>query len=288
MKKLQLSILVAMVAAFSACEDVVDVNVARGISYPVLDAWITTEPGVQQIKFTNSVPYTDQAPAPIISDALITLFDETTDQSYAFTFKDGVYSYNPGDDQVIGVIGHAYRLRVEYKTEVFEAIDTIKRVTTIDSLTYQYKTKEENTVSEDGYVVKFHAKDIAGAVDYYWIRSYRNNLQTRVADGFSTDGYFDEPTTDGGSFILPIQEVITNFDKPFQKGERVIVKIRSATYQSYQFLTQVDEQVNSGGLFAKVLENVRCNALNVTPGGTTKILGWFGTSAVSSKEIVIE
>lgn len=289
MKQIRLSVLIAMVAAFTACEDTIDLDIRKGTSYPVLDAWITTEPGVQQIRFTQSVPYTDQAPSPVIDDALITLFDETANKSYPFTFSDGVYKHNPGDDETIGVIGHAYRLRIEYKTEVFEALDTIKRITPIDSISYKYETKDESFVEEDGYVAKFHAIDIKGGVDYYWMRSYRDDLQHKVGDAFSVDGYFDQSVKDGSAFILPIQEAVTDFEKPYQKGEKVIVKLRSLTYQSHFFLTQVEDQINSGGLFAKVLENVKCNAINVTTGGgKQRILGWFGTSAVSSKERTIE
>lgn len=286
MRKLGLIILAAI--AFTSCEDKIDLNIAKGTSYPVLDAWITTEPGLQKIKLTQSVPYTDQAPSPIIKDAIITLIDETENRSYDFKFTDSAYTFYQGDDIAIGVIGHAYRLRIVYKGETFEAIDTIKRNTTIDSITYKYKTKDENGVDEDGYFAKFHGKDVPGGTDYYWIRSYRNNVWHRVADDFSVDGFFDQTIEDGGQFILPIQESITDWDKPYQKGETVIVKIRSITYQSHFFLTQVQEQINAGGLFAKVLENVRCNAVNVTTGGKQKMLGWFGTSAVTSAEKLIQ
>ena len=285
----RLIILLTIIAGFTACEDTIELNVAKGTSYPVLDAWITSEPGIQIIRMTNSVPYTEQTPSPIIKDAIITLIDETANQTYAFNFNDSAYTFNPGDNVSIGVIGHAYRLRVVYKGETFEATDTIKRVTPIDSITYKYKTKDENAVDEDGYFAKFHAKDIEGAVDYYWIRSYRTNIWHRVADTYSVDGYFDQSVQDGASFILPIQEGITDEDHPYLVNDKIIVKIRSLTYQSHFFLTQVDQQLNAGGLFAKVLENVKCNAVNVTEGGgTQKILGWFGTSAVSVKEKIVQ
>jgi hypothetical protein len=287
MKKLV--IFLAIAAGLSACEDTIDLNVAKGTSYPVLDAWITNEPGLQVIRFTNSVPYTEQTPSPLIKDAIITLIDETANQTYAFNFTDSAYTFNPGEEVSLGVIGHAYRLRVVYKGETFEATDTIKRITPIDSITYKYKTKSENAVPKDGYYAKFHAKDIEGAVDYYWIRSYRNNISHRVADTYSVDGYFDQSVQDGASFILPIQEAVTDYDHPFLLNDKIIVKIRSLTYQSHFFLTQVDYQLNAGGLFAKVLENVKCNAVNVTTGGgTQKLLGWFGTSAVSSKEKLVQ
>jgi hypothetical protein len=288
MNRLKLVILIAITAAFTACEDTVDLNVARGTSYPVLDAWITDEPGLQQIKLTESVPYTDQSPAPIIKNATITLFDETAGKSYDFHFSDTAYTFYEGEDISIGVRGHAYRLRVVYKGETFEAIDTMKRNTTIDSITYKYKTKNEDGAEEDGYYAKFHGRDLPGGTDYYWIRSYRNNIWHRVADDFSVDGFFDQTIEDGGQFILPIQESVTDYERPYLKGETVIVKMKSLTYQSHFFLTQVYEQINAGGLFAKVLENVRCNAANVTPGGKQKMLGWFGTSAVTSLQRTIE
>lgn len=285
----RLIILLTIAAGFTACEDTIDLKIAKGTSYPVLDAWITDEPGMQIIRLTNSVPYTEQTPSPLIKDAIITLIDETASQTYAFNFNDSAYTFNPGDNVSIGVVGHAYRLRVVYKGETFEATDTIKRVTPVDSITYKYKTESENAVEKDGYFAKFHAKDIEGAVDYYWIRSYRNNLWHHEADEFSVDGYFDESVQDGASFVLPIQEGITDEEHPYLLNDKIIVKIRSLTYQSHFFLTQVDEQIDAGGLFAKVLENVRCNAVNVTEGGgTQKLLGWFGTSAVSVKEKTVQ
>ena len=288
MKKIRLSILlVGLAAGFNSCTDTIDLNVAKGTSYPVLDAWITNETGLQVIKFTQSVPYTDQTPAPIIKDAVITLIDKTAGQTYAFNFADTAYVFNPGDNATIGVIGHAYRLRVVYKGETIEAVDTIKNVPPIDSITYVYKTKADNGEPEDGYQAKFHAKDIPNETDYYWIRSYRQNVWHRVADVYSVDGFYDQNSQDGGAFILPIQEGITDREHPFLAFDNIIVKMRSLTYQSHFFLTQVDEQLNAGGLFAKVLENVKSNTINVTPGGTQKILGWFGTSAVSKSERVV-
>ena len=128
------------------------------------------------------------------------------------------------------------------------------------------------------------AKDLKDAVDYYWIRSYRNDTLHRLEDNFSIDGSYDEGVSDGATFILPIAEGITDYDKPFQAGEKAIVKLFSLTHSSYDFLTQVNNQVNAGGLFAKVLENVKSNVHNTTSNGKVKILGWFGTSAVTRAE----
>jgi hypothetical protein len=283
MKKSLFLILFAAVAGLTACEDKIDLNIAKGTSFPVLDAWITNEASVQKIKFTMSVPYTDNTPAPIIDDAQITLYDLTTGASYPFLFKDKMYSYD-ATAKPIGVIGHAYKLRVLYKGETFEALDSIKRVPRIDSISYEFKTKEESISGKEGFYAKFYAKDLKDTVDYYWIRSYRNDTLRRLEDNFSIDGSYDAGVSDGDPFILPIREGITNYEKPFLSGEKCIVRLLSVTYPSHDFLTQVDAQVNSGGLFAKVLENVKSNVKNTTANGQIRILGWFGASAASRAE----
>ncbi|WP_161596796.1 DUF4249 domain-containing protein [Chitinophaga vietnamensis] len=283
MRKILLFISFAALAFLTACEDSINLDVPKGQSFPVMDAWITNETGLQKIRFTMSVPYTDQAPAPIINDATITLYDLTSGANYPFTFKNDMYTYDAGN-KPIGIIGHAYKLHVAYKGEIFEALDTLRRVPPIDSITFEYKTKDEALSGKEGYYAKFHAKDLSGATDYYWIRSYRNDTTKKVSDVFSIDGTYDEGLSDGASFILPIAQGITDNDHPFLLNETVIVKIFSITHGNYDFLTQVNDQVHAGGLFAKVLENVRSNVLNTTPNGKIKILGRFGTSAVSRAE----
>lgn len=288
MKKIRFSILLAFVAAsFSACEDTIDLEVPGGKSYPVLDAWLTTETGPQKIRFTNSVvSYTNNTPATVISDATITVEDITTGTTYPFTFDDAqdAYVHDPGPDNAIGALGHVYKMTLTYNGETFEAFDSIKRVPQIDSISYEFKTAEDALSGEEGYYANMHAADIAGANDYYWIRSYRNDRSQRNTDVYAINGAFNDDVADGWNFIEPIREGITDDDKPYKQGEKVIVRIASLSKPSYYFIQQVIDQRESFGLFAKVLENIRPNLVNKTPNGKIKILGWFGTSAVSFAE----
>ncbi len=271
-------------AGFTACEDTIDIDIPKGKTYTVVDAWITDVPGKQDIRLTQSVPYTSQGAAPVISDAKVTLTDVTGNKTFAFTFANGVYSHDPGAGQKIGEIGHVYKLRIELKEGVFEAQDTLKRVPVIDSIAADFKTKEEAVSGEEGFFARFYAKDLVGATDWYWVRSYRNNLQTRVEDIFTIDGSYAEDVADGKDFIQPISEGITDYGKPFLEGEKVIVRLSSVTKRSHAFLEQVQQQIDNGGLFAKILENVPTNVLNTDKNSQGRVLGWFGTSAVSYKE----
>lgn len=274
-------------AAFTSCEDVIDLDIPKGKTYTVVDAWITNEAGKQSIRITESVPYTNTGTAPVVSDAVVVLTDLTDNKTYPFTFANGVYSHDPGLDKSIGVLNHAYKLRIELKTEVFEAIDTIKRVPEIDSISYEFKKAEDAQSNEEGYYARFYGRDLAGASDYYWIRSYRNTKENRVADGFAVDGSYQEYVSDSAVFIVPLSEGITDWDKPYQLNETVIVRLASVTKSSHTFLTHVESQLNNGGLFAKILENVKSNIKNTNTNSDVKVLGWFGTSAVKFKERVI-
>lgn len=271
-------------AGITACEDVIDLEVPDGKTFTVVDAWITDVPGKQQIRITQTVPYTSTGTAPAITDAKVTVTDVTDNKTYAFTYADGVYSHDPGADKTIAAVGHVYKLRLELKEGVFEATDTVKRVPVIDSIAADFKTEEESISNKEGFYARFYGKDLVGATDWYWVRSYRNNLQGRVEDIFAVDGSFAEDVADGLNFIQPISEGITDYDKPFQAGEKVIVRLASVTKRSHAFLDQVQQQIDNGGLFAKILENVPTNVLNVDKNAQGRVLGWFGTSAVSFKE----
>lgn len=279
--------IIVAAAGFTSCEDVIDLDIPNGKTFAVVDAWITDETGKQDIRITESVPYTSTGEAPVVNDAVVILTDLTDNTTYPFTFANGVYSHDPGLDKSIGVMNHAYKLRIELKNEVFEAIDTIKRVPEIDSISYEFKTAEDARSGEEGYYARFHGRDLAGASDYYWIRSYRNTRTNRVADGFAVDGSYQEYVADSAVFIVPISEGITREDKPYQLNETVIVRLASLTKNSHTFLTHVEAQINNGGLFAKILENVKSNLKNTNASSETKVLGWFGASAVKFKEKVI-
>ncbi|UYQ94286.1 DUF4249 family protein [Chitinophaga horti] len=281
MKKIFSQLMIAGAFLLTACETKFDLDVPAGKTIPVVDAWITSAPGVQQIRITETTAYTGTAPANVISAANVTLTDLTSGNVYPFTYSNGYYSFDPGAAVSIGILGHAYKLRVELAGQAYEAIDTVKRVPVIDSLTYEFKEAEFG--NEEGYFAKLHARDLEGGNDYYWVRSYRNNKETRLTDNFPINGSFAEDVSDGIKFIPPISEGITRGDKPFLKGEKVIVRIASCTKASHEWLSHVESQIYNGGLFARVLENVGTNLKNAS-GGNGRVLGWFGMSGVSYAE----
>jgi hypothetical protein len=280
-------IILVLSATVVSCEKVVELELPKGESIPYVDAWITDQPGIQTIKFLKATDYmSEEGPEPI-SGAEITLTDLTENKTYPFTYNDGAYSYNAGTE-TIGEVGHSYKLRIEYNGEIFEATDDMKRVTAIDSVTYKYQ--EEGTGEEAGFYAKLYARDLAGAVDYYWIRTYRNNqLNYYVGEMLCVDGAFgEEGVTDGFAFIPPFRDGITSGEEPYVKGDNVKVMIRSLSKNSYDFMNQAVTQLSNQGMFAEVLKNVPANLQNQQASSKTKIYGWFGTVAETSMSLNIE
>jgi hypothetical protein len=268
--------IVLLGASFTACERVISLDLPNGEAIPYVDAWITDQPGMQTIKFMKATNYMNSNAAEVISDAQISVTDVTAGKSYPFTYKSGAYNYDAGSTP-IGVVGHTYKLNITWKSEQFEATDMLKRNTKIDSLTSKFK--EADGDDKEGYYVKLYVHDLPGAVDYYWIRTYRNgSLNYHVGEMLSADGSFDDDgLTDGYAFIPPFRDGVTSDQEPYKKDETVKVLIRSMSKGSYDFMEQVQEQLANDGLFGKVMHNVPANVNNLQSTSKTKIYGWFGT-----------
>jgi hypothetical protein len=279
--------IVLLGASFTACERVISLDLPKGEELPYVDAWITDQPGMQTIKFLKATNYMNSNAAEVISDAQISVTDVTAGKSYPFTFKNDAYNYDAGNTP-IGVVGHTYKLNITWKGEQFEATDELNRNTKIDSLTSKFE--EADGDDKEGYYVKLYVRDLPGAVDYYWIRTYRNGaLNYHVGEMLSADGSFDDDgLTDGYAFIPPFRDGVTSDQEPYKKGETVKVLIRSMSEASYDFMEQVQAQLANDGLFGKVMHNVPANVNNLQPTSKTKIYGWFGTVGEISETKKIE
>lgn len=263
-----------LVFALSGCEKVISISLNDGNHVPYVDAWITDQPGVQSVRFLHAVNYLDSSgPAPI-ADAQVRVTDLTAGASYDFNYSNGSYVYDAGAGR-IGFTNHRYKLSLVWKGQQYEAYDTIKRNTVIDSITVRHRSASGGR--KDGMYATFYATDVKGAPDYYWIRTYRNDsLNFYVGEMFSIDGGFTENISDGFEFLPPFREGITPREKPYVIGDVVKVVIRSLNRPSYDFGSRANDQIRNRGLFAKVLENVPTN-INSLQSSSTKIYGWFGT-----------
>jgi len=279
--------------SLTGCEDVIDLKTATGPTQLVVDGWITNQPGAQTIRLTWSAAYFDNSPAKPVVGAAVTVTD---DKGKLYEFKDlagnGQYVWGNTLNDTLGHIGRTYTLKVVNGANTYKAVNEIKRVPAIDSIVYQHETYPftPDKGPKKGYIASFYARDFTGAGDTYWIKPVINGkavVSNAVWISIAYDAAFSAGApSDGLIFIQPIRQSITT-DSLYSAGASVGAELHSITNEAFEFLNQVSEQAANGGLFAVPMQNVKSNVVNTNPAGE-KALGYFGASAVSRKETIID
>ncbi|MEZ0486015.1 DUF4249 domain-containing protein [Fibrella aquatica] len=286
-----LGTLLVSAVLLSSCETVIDTSIPSAPSQLAVDAWLTDQAGEQQIRLTQTTNYfNNAAPTPVLN-ASVTVGDNT---GRVFTFtdpdNDGVYTWKPAsaqDTTRIGVIGRTYGLGINYQGESYVAFTQMPRIPNIDSLTFT-KEKVNPISSEEGYQAQFYATDLPGAVDYYYIRFYRNGeLQNRPQDiTIAYNGAFrGSANTDGLMFIRPIRQSI-NPENLYDLNDTVRVELRSIGFDGYLFWELLTAQLQNTGLFATPPSNVPTNIRNQKEGGPAAV-GFFMVSPVRTRTAVV-
>lgn len=297
MKKNAIYLLLSLFATLillTSCEDAIDIKTETGPTELVVDGWITNQPGPQTVKLTLSGAYFDNSPAKPALGAEVTVTD---DLGTIYTFTDekgkGMYQWMPKSDSVaLGRVGCEYALQIKYGGEEYTATNEIKRVPKIDSLTYEQESFPINPPKgpKDGYLTQFYARDFTGVGDTYWIKPLKNGKLYGTDPGdisLAFDASFGAGSpSDGLVFIQPLRQSI-NVNKLFSAGDSVGVELHSIALESYYFLFQVRQETTNGGIFAVPPANIPTNISNKNPNGK-KALGFFGASAVSRAETVID
>jgi hypothetical protein len=287
-----IGILGAFLMLLTACEDVIDFETKEAPSLMVVDGWITNQPGPQTVTLTWSTTYFN-GETKAVTGADVSVTD---DAGNVFVFDDlegnGVYTWGQGKADTLARLGRTYVLHVKNGAEEYLASNVMKRVPTIDSIVYQKETlpfKPEKG-PKDGFEVQFYARDFEGVGDMYWIKpivSGQVQISKVINISLAYDAAYNAGSpSDGLIFIQPLRTSITR-DSLFSAGHSVGVELHSINEDGFNFLKQLREQASNGGLFATPVVNVKSNVKNLNPQGP-RALGFFGTSAVTRMETIID
>lgn len=273
----------------SGCEKVIDIELDEGTSQLVVDAFLTNQMKEQKVILTMTSSYFDNSPSPVVTGAQVQLTDEITNIAYDFTDidNDGVYTWTPAINDTLQT-GHLYTLNIISNGENYISQSLLNPVPPIDSMAYEFQPAQPPAITE-GYIASFYAIDIPGRVDYYWIRTTRNDtlLNDPSNINISTDGAFTGSASDGFTFILPVRQAITPFDRLYQLNDSINVELWSINEETFYFLSEAQSQLTNAGLFAEPPANVPTNIYNVDSNSLSKPVGWFIISAISEDGIRI-
>lgn len=285
-----------LLLALTSCEEIVTLPSPVSDHYIVVEANLTNQNKAQQIILSRSQDYFDQSSAPKIAGAQVTVSD-TLGNQFSFVEKvaqSGIYVWEPTAQQpTIGKTGTTFTLNVKWQNETVTAKAKMHRVPPVDSVLYQYDEASNRQAADgqpkNGYDAQFYARDILGAGDCYRVKTYRNgvlfndpiNLTLAYDAGFQKGAM-----TDGLMFILPLRRSIS--PSLYQENDKIRVEIWSISEDEFNFYSQARLELNNAGLFSRPAANIPTNIKNINPVSKLQGTGWFGVSAVSSLETVVD
>ncbi|MFM1819707.1 MAG: hypothetical protein RLZZ402_66 [Bacteroidota bacterium] len=288
--------LVVFLIVLTSCEEIVNLPSPVSDHYFVVEANLTNQSSAQEIILSRSQDYFDQTSAPKLNGAEVLVTDSLGN---TFNFKEkvalsGIYVWEPTAQQpTLGKVGTTYTLNVKWQNELITAKAKMNRVPPIDSILYQFDEatgrQGANDSPKNGYDAQFYARDLRGSGDCYRVKTYMNgkllndpNNLTLVYDA----GFQKGAMTDGLQFILPIRRSIS--PQLYLENDKIKVELWSISEDQFNFYSQARLELNNAGLFSRPAANIPTNIINLNTASKLKGTGWFGVSAVSMLETVVD
>ncbi|GJM35193.1 MAG: hypothetical protein DHS20C18_41940 [Saprospiraceae bacterium] len=272
--KISFFILFALIV-FSSCEDVIDLKVPDGDIQLVVDGWLTNLEGEKQVLLSTTANYFDNTEPPKVTGALVVLYNEAG-------LVDTLHEKEPGKyiTEHVGQVGSTYHIYIRTTAgEVYESNpETLRFVPEISAIYSEFK--EETAFVDEGYYISIDTNEPLGKGDHYRWKQYVNGdyLNEPFDLIYASDEFVD------GNPILGFE---VNTD-PLVLGDHYRIQQLSISKEAHDFFSQLQEQTAFVGfLFDSPPSALNGNIEPVDPA-SKKALGYFGVSAVSEKEIVIE
>lgn len=259
---------------FYSCQDVIKINIPNSTPTLSVDGILSNRTlGGDTIKLSTTTNYFSNNSFSPYSGAKVMITD-------SFGGMESLTEVAPGKFPIVTtkpVIGHFYTLDIFTSSDHFRAVAHINRISpTLDSIKFQYQKK---TIQYDtaGYYLYFFGQELKGPGDYAWIRVYKNNnLLNQPSDLFPVSDQF----TDGKYY----KGVGIRTHEAFQINDIARVEIWSISKDAYNYLSEIQTQINNRGIFATTPSNVSSNIINMNPFSSAKATGHFIGSLVESIE----
>jgi len=147
----------ALLATFSSCQKLINVDLNSGAPKIVIDASITDQPGPYTVVLSQTVDFSETNTFPPVTGANITLGDNAGNAETLTETSPGTYVTST----LQGVPGRTYNLNVNVNNHTYSASSTMPLAVNIDSLTFG------NTIRTKDKTVIVHFMDPIGKNNYY-------------------------------------------------------------------------------------------------------------------------
>lgn len=273
MKNIKYILIVLLGGLFTACEEVVDVDLSTAAPRLVVDGrieWAKDTDGSEQvIKLTTTTGYYETE-IPVVTGATVFVTNST---NTVFNFNEDVGTGNYICTDFIPVIGEEYQLTIQYDGETYTATETLFATPEITNIIQD----DEGGFSGDDIEVRFFFQD-NGAEDNYYLTRF--DIETVAYPVYTA---IDDEFFQGNEMFDFIE------GEDFEAGQTVGITLwgTSERYNNYMgILIDVSEGDNSGP-FQTIPVAARGNVVNQT-NQKNYALGYFSLSEIETAEYVIQ
>lgn len=274
MKNIKLLLFLITAAAFTSCEEVVDVDLTTAAPRLVVEAsidWMKgTDGSLQTVKLTTTTGYYETQ-IPVVSGATVTV---TNSENIIFDFIE-----NPGTGEYIcinfiPVIGETYTLTVIHDGQTYTATETMYAVPEIGEIVQD----NEGGFLGDNIEVRFFYQDDPLADNYYLTR-YDTAILPYPEYNVSEDRFFQ------GNEMFGIFS-----DEDLKQGDVLKIQHYGISRRYYNYMLQLIAIASGGagsGPFQSVPANVSGNIVNQT-NQENYALGYFRLSEADTVSYTVQ
>jgi hypothetical protein len=255
-----LKVLIIGLILFNGCTERIDIELDSTYTRLVVFGEITSENKYQTIKLSASSDYFYNQAAPIVSDALVEVFTDST--TYIFDEDPEIPGLYISQFPFGGQIGKTYNLRIENididqngELESYTASSTTPSIGILDSISISYY--ENPFVS--GYRVSMYAFD-PPTKEWYNYKMLKNGVllnDTLIKFSVQPDDFFNGQYVFG--FPVGFLSDSTSSEAAFP-GDTITFELNSITRDYYDFIVSAQSEIfGSNPMFGGPPANVKTN-----------------------------
>lgn len=261
---------VAAAILYTACEEVIDVELSGTESKIVIEGKITDEPGPYYVFISKTTDYFVPGDYPQIKGAVVTITDDLGIVDHLKEFQPGVYQTN----LIKGTPGRKYFLTVSVDGVNYTARSSMPLPTEIDSVYSEKKETGLRDKSEVEYGIVCNFKDRVNYTNYCRINVKAKNKQEE-------NFYLYNDRLSDGNYI--------NYKRIFSRfnmNDTVKVDLLSIDEPVYQYYFTLSNAIASDGNGNPIMStSTPANPISNISGNA---LGYFSACTVRSKTLVIK
>jgi len=211
--------------AFSACEKVIEFDLADSKSVVVIEATLTSNGEPFTVLVSKTSPYFGATTSNLVSGAKVSVRVENGKPKYFNELSPGVYKL----EKTLALPNYWYIVDVEYEGVTYSARSFLNRQVPINEISITYF--DGYGFFDSGYKVNCFIRDPAGVKNYYRMKLYVNGqLQ---ADEGELNLYSDE-LFDGKAIGL------VQHSSVFQKDDAITIEFQSIDKATYDYFSTLE------------------------------------------------